>query len=141
MAESNRKLLIQELAQTVAIGENTSTWCETHGIEPATVHDWQRRDTFQQIVAEVRSRAVDHSIGKMAKNLGAAVERIVTLVEEAESQSLQLTAAKTLIDKLLLVQNHAELRNELRQLEERLTVQEERRGVGLPRSRGAGRPA
>ncbi len=141
MAEPTSKSLIRELAQAVAAGEDVSTWCEKRGVQSATASEWQRRNSFQQRVAELRHHAVDRAVGKMATNLGKAVERIVTLVEEAESQSVQLTASKTLIDKLLLVQNHAELRNELRRLDERLAAQEKRRGIGLSRRSGTGRSA
>jgi hypothetical protein len=85
-------------------------------------------------------RAVDRAIGKLARNLSKAVGEIVDLVEQGQNDNVKLSAAKTLIDKLVDVQSHAELKAELRQLNERLPAREERGASDSPTSAGAGRP-
>jgi hypothetical protein len=106
-----------------------------------TAYDGHRSGDFQRLVEEFRRRAVDEAIGKMSKNLGKAVEKIVELVEKGTSESVQLSAAKTLIDKLLQVQSQAELKDEIRRLDERLAAAEAERESGRRKSPGAGRPA
>jgi hypothetical protein len=123
------KSLFRNLALFVAAGGKVATWCDSN-VARGTAHHWYRSDEFQRLVADFRRRAVDRAIGKMAKNLGKAVEKIVKLVEEGESQAIQLSAAKSLIDKLVHVQNHTEVKDELRRLDDRLSAQEKRRGGG-----------
>ncbi len=122
------KSLFRDLALAVATGETIKSWCQKNGVEPSTACGWQRKVEFQRLVEQYRRRAVDRSIGKMAKNLSKAVTKIVRLIEAGQSESVQLSAAKTLIDKLLHVQNHTELKRELQQIDERLTAEEQRRG-------------
>jgi hypothetical protein len=127
MAGPLPKSLFRDLAMAVATGETIKAWCQKNGVEPATAFDWRRKVEFRQLVEKCRRRAVDRSIGKMAKNLSKAVTKIVRLIEAGKSESVQLSAAKTLIDKLLHVQNHTVLKHELQQLDERLTAEEQRR--------------
>ena len=141
MAGPLPKSLFRDLALSVAGGGSVSTWCESYEVARGTAYHWYRDDAFQRLVAEFRRRAVDRAIGKMAKNLGKAVEKIVKLVEDGESQSIQLSAAKSLIDKLVHVQNHAEFKDELRRLDERLAAQEKRRAGGTRKPPSAARPA
>ena len=120
----------RDLALFVAAGGKVSTWCKTENVAKGTAYGWYRSGAFKQLVAEFRRRAVDRAIGKMAKNLGKAVGKIVKLIEEGESQSIQLSAAKSLIDKLVFIQDHTEVQDELRRLDERIATQEERRAGG-----------
>jgi hypothetical protein len=61
----------------------------------------------------------------MAKGLGKAVAKVVQLIEEGSDDHVKLSAAETLIDKMLQVQGRAELKAEIRRLDERLAAQEE----------------
>ncbi len=130
MAGPLPKSLFRDLALFIAAGGRVASWCESHEVARGTAYHWYRTDAFRQLVDEFRRRAVDRAIGKMAKNIGKAVEKIVKLVEDGESQAIQLSAAKSLIDKLVHVQNHAEMKDELRRLDDRLAAQEQRRGRG-----------
>jgi hypothetical protein len=129
------------LALWVAAGGQISTWCHDHGIPRGTAYDWSKRAEFRRMVEDYRRRAVDRAIGKMARQLIKAVEMIVHLIEQGQKDSIKLAAARILIDKLLDVQCHAELKAELRQLNDRLAVQEERDAQRAETPAGADRPA
>ncbi len=124
------KSLFCDLALFVAAGGKVTSWCEANEVARGTAYQWRRNEAFERLVAEFRRRAVDRAIGKMTKNLGKAVEKIVELVEGGESQAVQLSAAKSLIDKLVHVQGHTAVNDELRRLDERLAAEEKRRGGG-----------
>jgi hypothetical protein len=79
------------------------------------------------MVQEYRRRAVDRAIGKMAGSLGKAVQKMVELIERGQTDVVKLAAAKSLVDRLIDVQHHAELKDDLERLGERLDAEEERR--------------
>ena len=133
--------LFHQLALAVAAGEKVATWCVAHGVATRTAYTWHKRDAFQRLVGAYRRRAEDRAIGKMAKNLGKAIAKMIQLIEEGRDDRIKLSAAETLIDKLLQFQCHAELGDEIRQLNERLAAQEKRREIGPEKPLGAGRPA
>jgi hypothetical protein len=135
------KTLRPQLALWVAAGGKIRTWCEKNKIPRGTAYEWSKKDTFKQLVEDYRDRAVDRAIGKMAKNLGKAVETIVDLLKADRADHIKLSAAKTLIDELLRVQSHTQFKAELQQLNERLAVQEARRAQGPHEPRGGNRRA
>ena len=106
-----------------------------------TAYAWHERDEFRRLVTAYRRCAEDRAIGRMARGLGKAVETIVRLIEEGADDQVMLSAADSLIDKLLDVRNHAELGDELRRLEVRLAAEERRSEIGAVQRSEAGRPA
>jgi hypothetical protein len=130
-----KKNLLHDFALWVAGGGDIPSWCEEHGVRLETGYRWSKDDECRRMVEEYRSRAVDSAIGRMARSLGDAVEKIVELIEKGQTDSVKLSAAKVLVEKLIAVQNHAELRVELHRLNERLAVQEERRARASAKDR------
>jgi hypothetical protein len=133
--------LFYQLALATASGRKIATWCEERGVNPRTAYAWSQRAVLQRLVAEYVRRAEDRAIGQMARSLGRAVEKIVELIEAGLDDGVQLSAAQTLIDKLVHVQGHAELQAELRRLDGRLSAEEKRDASGPGRPAGASRPA
>jgi hypothetical protein len=136
-----KKELIHQFALCVAAGENIRAWCDEHGVRHETAHRWYKEDQCRRLVEEYRGRAVDLAIGRMAEELGVAVEKIIELIEKGQTDGVKLSAAKVLVEKLIAVQNHAELRAELRRLHDRLGAQEKRRARGTARHPKPARPA
>jgi hypothetical protein len=142
MAGIHRKrTLIYDFSLWIAAGGDVRSFCDEHGVRLDTGYRWYRDEECRQMVEEYRTRAVDLAIGKMARSLGAAVEKIVKLIEEGDTDNVKLSAAKTLVDKLIAVQNHAELKSDLKRLDERLGAQEERRARATATTRKPDRKA
>jgi hypothetical protein len=116
-----------QLALWVAAGGKVRVWCKKHNVARTTGYKWYATDEFRRMVDEYRRRAVDRAIGKMAVSLGKAVETMVELIERGQTDVVKLAAAKALVDRLIDVQNHAELKADLRHLDERLEAQEDGR--------------
>jgi hypothetical protein len=125
----------------VAGGGRVNKWYAENGVSRTAAYRWYRSDAFKRMVEEYRRRAVDRAIGRMAKSLGKAVEKIIHLIEQGQTDAVKLSAAKALVDKLIVVQNHAELTADLRRLNQRLEDQEKRRARGNPKDPGQARPA
>jgi hypothetical protein len=136
-----KKTLIHDFSLWVAAGGDIPSWCETHGMRLETGYRWYKDDDCRRMVAEYRTRAVDLAIGEMAQSLGKAVKKIIHLIEEGETDGVKLSAARTLVDKLIAVQNHAELKSDLKRLDERLGAQEERRARATATTRKPDRKA
>jgi hypothetical protein len=109
-----------KLALWVAGGGKVPAWCRAHGVARQTAYKWYATDEFRRMVEEYRSRAVDRAIGQMARGLGKAVGKMVELIDRAQTDAVKLAAAKALIDKLIEVQEHANLKADVRRLSERL---------------------
>jgi hypothetical protein len=142
MAARHRKYLIHQFALWVAGGGKIAAWCKGHGVSLGTGLRWYRDESVRRLVEEYRNRVVDRAIGKMARGLGKAVKKLIELIETAQTDAVKLAAAKALVEKLIDVQNHAELRIELKRLDERLEAQEERRRARAnPKPQRPDRPA
>jgi hypothetical protein len=129
MPTKHRKYLIHQFALWVAGGGKIPAFCKEHGMNAVTGRRWYRDESVRRLVDEYRGRAVDRAIGKMAGSLGKAVAKIIALIDAGQTDAVKLAAAKALVEKLIDVQNHAELRAELKRLDARLESQEERRGA------------
>jgi hypothetical protein len=116
-----------QLALWVAAGGKVADWCKANGVARTTGYKWYAQPGFREMVGEYRRRAVDRAIGKMAKGLGKAVAKIVELIEKGQTDVVKLAAAKALVDRLIDVQNHAELQADLRRLREQLGAEERER--------------
>jgi hypothetical protein len=141
MPGKHRKNSINRFALWVAGGGKVSAWCKEHGVSAKTGYRWYKDDECQRMVEEYRRRAVDRAIGRMARSLGKAVEKIVDLISNGQTDAVKLSAAKALVEKLIDVQNHAELKSDLRRLDDRLDAQEKRRASGTAKAPKSGRPA
>ena len=135
------KPLFYQLALAVAAGSKITAWCKEHDVAVRTAYHWYKSDAFKQLVREHQRRTVDRAIGKMVKQLTKAVDKIVQLIEEGQNDSVKLTAAKTLIDRFIDVECHAELKAEIYKLDERLTAAERKSGIGSRKPAGSSRPA
>jgi hypothetical protein len=127
MPRKHPEIRFQQLAEWVAEGKEVPVWCQENLVPPGTAYRWRATEEFRRLVAEHRRHVVDRAIGKMAENLDKAVDKIVDLIDKGQDDCVKLAAARTLIDKLLDVQSHAELKAELQQLHERLAAEEKRR--------------
>jgi ABC-type uncharacterized transport system ATPase component len=121
--------LKSQLALWVAAGGRISVWCKAHNIARQTGYKWYATDEFRRMVEEYRRRAVDRAIGKMARSLEKAVEKMVELIERGQTDAVKLAAAKTLVDKLIEIQEHADLKADMARLSERLDDARERCGA------------
>jgi hypothetical protein len=98
-----KKELIHQFALSVAAGENIQAWCDEHKLRLETAHRWYKDDECRRLVEEYRGRAVDLAIGRMAEELGVAVEKIIELIEKGQTDGVKLSAAKVLVEKLIAV--------------------------------------
>jgi predicted flavoprotein YhiN len=108
------------LARWVAGDGKVATWCRHHEVPLRTAYRWYRSEWFRRLVKAYRRPMVDRAIGKMARDMSKAVETIDRLVERGETEGVKLAAARAMVSSVLNVRRYAELKAEIRRLEERI---------------------
>jgi len=71
-------------------------------------------------VREIRRRAFDRAVGHFTRSLTKAVDRIRLLATEADSHSVPLQAARTVLRDSLKIREHGDLEDQMDDLELRL---------------------
>ena len=124
--------LKRQFAKWVAEGGKVADWCRERGVATGTAYDWYRADWFRRLVEGHRRPALERAIGQMKDSLETAIGELGRLVREGADDGVKLGAATALIDRMIDVQSHAELRARIRWLEARLSAQERRLPDGVP---------
>ena len=75
---------------------------------------------YKAAVREFRRRAFDRAVGHFARNLTKAADRIALLATEADSQSVQLQAARVVLRESLNVREHVDLEEQMEDIQRRL---------------------
>lgn len=119
--------MVAAAALAIAEGQSIPGWAKANGLSPRTVQQWAKRPAFVAQVEEIRSRMLDQAIGILANGATNAAVQLRLLIEDSQSETIRLSAARALLADLLSVQSHAELRRELREIKARLDQQEKRR--------------
>ena len=119
--------LTAAVALAVAQGQSTAGIARKHGITARTVQRWLKRAAFSARVEELRTRMVDEAIGIMTGGARTAAAQLRTLARKGKTEQIRLLAARALLSDLLSVQGHTALQRELREIKQRLDVQEKRR--------------
>ena len=116
-----------QLAKWVAAGGEITIWCREHGVPSSTAYTWKQADWFKRRVemhhrgvARAERAEVNRAIATMTRNLSKSVVTIERLIEHGETDGVKLRAARTLIDNLLDVSRDSELKDEIRQLRDRI---------------------
>ena len=117
-----------QFAVAMALGQRLSVWAKQNGVPRRTCYKWRETPEYEATVQDVRRRAVDRAIGQFSRNLTKAVGRIAQLATEADSQSVQLQAARAVLRESIKFREHFDLEEEMTEIERRL----DERDAGLP---------
>jgi hypothetical protein len=107
-----------ELAEAIAKGVSINKWAKLHGIPPRTAYNWADRREVRSQVDAIRRRAVDKAVGKMTRRLDWATNRIIKLGNDASSEAVQLSAAKTFYTNVVCLNKYSVLDHRVAALEE-----------------------
>jgi hypothetical protein len=127
-----KKPTIATLALAIAAGRSIASWCRETGEPKRSAYRMAKTPECQQLVQEIRRRAIDRAIGRLARHAAKSVDEIVKLATKGQSEAVRLSAARAVLADLMSVQSHAELEREVRMIKERLDAQEARRAKRNP---------
>jgi len=108
------------LALAIAAGRTVKAWAEEHDVPRRTAYNWARSPDVKEQVRRIRRRAIDRVIGRLSRHAAAAADRIAHLADSAQSESVQLQAARAVLADLMSVSNYAALEERLAEVERRL---------------------
>jgi len=108
----------------MATGQRVALWAKKHGVPLRTCYNLTKTQEYKVTVREVRRRAMDRAVGHFARSLTKAADRIALLATEADSQSVQLQAARTVLRESLKIREHVDLEEQMDELERKLDERE-----------------
>jgi hypothetical protein len=120
MSQRNNQNQKADLALALATGGTVKAWADAKGVAERTARTWSHSPEVVRQVQEIRREAVDRAVGKLSEGATVAAEKIARLVQEAGSESVQLSAARAVLADLMSVSNYAALEQRLVELERRM---------------------
>jgi hypothetical protein len=115
--EESKKL---GLAAAIASGMRISRWAKENGVPKSTAYRWADEPAVRIEAQAVRRRMLDRVVGTMTKRCAFAVSRITHLASDAESETVQLNALKTILADAMRIAKYADLEARMAEFEEKL---------------------
>ncbi len=107
------------LATAMAEGMSVGGWAAKNGVPDSTAYFWAAQPDVRADVETIRRRALDQAISRMASCATWAVEGIVKLGDDAESESVKLSALRAMLSQFISISNYAGLEGRVAELERR----------------------
>jgi len=109
-----------QFAVAMATGQSASVWAKKNGVTRRTCYNWTKTKEHKFTVLEVRRRTLNRAVGHIGRHLTKAVDRIALLATDAQSESVQLQAARALLKEFSVGREHADLEEQMMDVERRL---------------------
>jgi hypothetical protein len=109
-----------QFALAMAAGQKISVWARKNEVPLRTCYNWTKTKEYQFTVREVRRRALDCAAGQFTRSVAKAVGQISRLANEAQSESVQLQAARLVIKESVKLREHVDLEEQMDDIERRL---------------------
>lgn len=105
------------LIASLASGKSTQEAAAEAGVSERTVYRRLEEPEFRRTMVTLRERSVDYLTSRLAEASSNAFERLRMLLT-ADSEYVQLGAARTLLDQMLRLRNMVEFEARLTRVEE-----------------------
>jgi hypothetical protein len=105
------------LALALAGGSTVKAWAKAHDVPVRTAYTWARSPEVRKRVRRIQRRALERAIGRLSRHAAAAAGRIAKLARDAQSEAVQLQAARAVLADLMQVANYADLDDRITALE------------------------
>jgi hypothetical protein len=115
-----KKPTIATLALAIAAGRSIASWCRETGTARRSAYRMARTSECRQLVEEIRRRAIDRAIGELARHALKSAQQITRLATKAQSEAVQLAAARAGISDMMALADFAGLERRMAAIEERL---------------------
>jgi hypothetical protein len=120
MSEQQPRNLKDELALAVAKGISITVWAKKRNVPKTTAYRWASEPDVVKAAQAHRRRSVDRAVGRMTDRYVWATDRIARLAAEAESESVQLSALRSILSDMIAVSNHSGLEERMTNIEKQL---------------------
>jgi len=120
MSEERRQNTKTQLALALARGTSVIAWARAIGVPRGTAYRWASEPTVRSAVESHRRRALNRAIGRKAKHATWAAKGIATLARGADSESVRLSALRTMLSDRMAGYSFAGLELRMGEIEEQL---------------------
>ena len=107
------------LAIRVASGETIRAAAKSLEVSEGRAYHLARTAAFKKRVGELRTEAIAGAVGKLTEATTKAAQTLVDLLDQSNDPAVRLNAAKAVLNHLLPLAEHCELRARIDDLESR----------------------
>ena len=120
MIQDVRKTHKNEFTVAIAEGESIIAWAQENGVPERTAFRWAQDPKVRREVEACRRRVVNQAIGRLTGMTTKAADRISSLAQEANSESVQLRASRAILADMIAVSKFSVLEYRMTEIEEEL---------------------
>jgi hypothetical protein len=108
------------LAAALAQGISIRSWARKNDVPKTTACRWALEPQVKREAQIIRRQMLDRVAGAMTKRGVLALKGITRLANEAQSESVQLNALKTILTDAMRIARYTDLETRLAEFEEKL---------------------
>jgi uncharacterized protein (UPF0147 family) len=120
MSRKRNDALVGRLAVLVASGHTVTGAAKALSVIPRTAQNWARQPAFKAAVSRHQKRISDSTLARLIRHSAKAVNVIAKLMTTGENGTVKLSAARTMLDKMIEVRNHAQTAEQVAELAARI---------------------
>jgi hypothetical protein len=114
-----------DLALALAQGHSVIAWSRANQVPKRTAYRWATDAKVRRSVHAIRRRFLDRAVGRMARRATWAVDKIITLGDDAKSESVKLRALRAILSDTMTVSQFATLENRVAKVKEQIHAREQ----------------
>ena len=123
MAANSARKNNSTLMLALAIGQSVPEAARAAGVGERTVRRKLDDEEFRRELSNVRTRIIGEAVGRLTAASTLAVRTLETLLKSAESETVRLGAARTILERSVSMRESLELAERLERVEQQLEVQ------------------
>jgi hypothetical protein len=132
-------VLMRALANEISLGGDVDQWAKSTMVCPVAAREWTERPEFRELVEACRVEHSERMVGKIARRVGRAIERLVERSEHSRNLSVSLAATKAIIENWIALSVNFMQELTYQDLYERVKVLQEARAAEKRGAFGVGR--
>jgi hypothetical protein len=117
-AEGPRRGSKPDLALAIAVGTPIADWARLNHVPRRTAFRWAKERKVRAAAEAHRRQAIDRAVGRMAESLGWVTDGIAQLARGAASESVKLSALRSVVSDMMAVSKFGSLEDRVTELEE-----------------------
>ncbi len=125
MAQKGTRKGETALIMALASGQNVRDAAKAVGIGERTARRRMNDEGFRRELSIARDRIISEAVGRLTAASTNAVCTLEQLMSEAESETVRLSAARTILDKTVSMRENLELAERLARVEQILESRED----------------
>jgi hypothetical protein len=114
-----------KLAAALAEGKSCAEWASANKVAERTAQRWANDPEVRAEVNSIRRGTLDQAVGQMSNRVAFAVAGIAKLAEDAKSESVKLSALRSILTDMMAISDFTGLEERIAKLEEQDHVRHE----------------